>query len=390
MMQTINMNRYEEIIDKIKNCVKYYEIALEENKYYLGLSNGDNIYLSCPRNNVAHLLGVHTDKLKSASIIKNNFASYDILKKLINGDLTYSNMKSTNYNFDISSLFSEYIDSKLEIFTNVLKVRTDDMYCIIKYRSDRSYTTGEEKENSDYFIIRKYDKKYSVLGIVKNDDNNNYVPVTSRLFDNYEDLCCFLNKVAKNQEVTYPAAFKIDNYDKSYNRFFYPSLDNKLEYNKTLKNIAFDFDAIPSTNRDFLAIIERLLNSKQNSKNNISILNLIKDNIKANNVIDKEEVKQLLDGLDIPDELDTLIDACNDLMVSKSRNEKTIDASYSSMQKENNDLKEQLLLLKNEINSLRARNSKLEIERDNLKETNDSNFQKLKILTDAFESIKRI
>lgn len=389
-MVITSINDFERIINKMKEKIKYYEIALEANQYYFGLANGDNINLTFPKNNIAHLLGVYTEKLKSTNIVKNNASSYEILKKLVDYNLTYNDIKNINSGFDISELFSEYVESKTEIFTDILKVRTDDIYCIIKYCSDRTYTTGEEKENSDYFIIRKNDKKYSVLGIVKNDNRNNYVPVTSRLFNNYEELSEFLRKNAKNQEITYPASFRIDNYDKEFSKNFFPTLDEKLEYNRTLKDIAFKYKAIPSTNRDILFILEKSLNSRQKTSNYSSILSLIKESIMAGNIISKEEVKQLLDDSDIPGELETLIDSCNDLIFFNSKTDDSVEISYSSIQNENESLKKQLEEMKKELLELKEKNKSLEEENSGLKESENIKTKKLEILKNAFEEIKTL
>ena len=387
MIQTMSSSRYDEIIDKVSKNIQYYEAALEDNKYFLVLANGDMINLTFPRNNLSHILGVHTSKLKTADIVKTT-SSYETLKKLADSDLTYMGIQNTNNSFDISSLFSDYIDAKLEVFSDILKIRTDDMYCVVKYCSERSYTTSEEKENSNYFIIRRINKKYSVLGIVKNDNYTNYVPVTSRLFDNLDDLREFLGKITPNQEVTYPCSLRVDNYNKQYNAKYFTRLEDKLEYNKTLKDLAFRFNAIPSTNRDFLAIIENSLNNRQKINNNSSILNLIKESITSGNLIDKEEVKQRLDDAQIPSELEELIDACNDLTYSNCTNNESVGNSYSSIQNENTSLKQKLEELKKEILQLKEETNRLETENTGLKETNRSNYQKLKILTDAFESIK--
>lgn len=381
----MNITRYNEIIEKLKSCVKYYDNVLQNDKFYLGLANGDSINLTFPKNHIAHLLGVHTDELKSAGII-NTSSSYDILKKLINDDLTYISIKNANKNFDFNSLFSEYIDSKIEIFNDILKVRTDDLYFVIKYISSRTYTTGEEKENSDYFIIRKHSNGLSVLGIVKSTGLNNYVPVTSRLFKTHDELDVFLTKVIKNQEITYPYTFRVENYGSKFSANGYTSLDDKLKYNKILNYISSRFDAIPSNNRDFITIIEKSLNSRQKSYNNTSILNLIKENIKNGNIIDKDEVSQILDDSKIPDDLESLIDACNDFICSNCNNEYT-NNSYSSIQNENTSLKEQLEKLKQELLESKKENSELTIRCADLEEANNSNSFKLKILTDAYKSI---
>lgn len=388
MIKAINSSRYDEIIDKITVRIGYYEKCLEYNKYILNLANGDSITLTLPKNHIPHLLGVYTDKLKAAGIVRNNVSTYNVLKKLINSDITFISMK--NSKFDVNTLFSEYVDEKIETFIDTLKVRYGDIYCIIKYSSDRTYTTGEEKENSDYFIIRKHDKKYSALGIVKSDKENTkeYLPVTSRLFNNYEELKEFLSKVAKNQEITYPVNYRIENYDKSFSSKGFATLEEKVQLNKTLKEIADNFGAIPSTNRDFMATIDRLLNNRQKSNNYTSILTLIRDAIIQNNIIDIEEVRQILDENEIPSELQSLIDSCNDLMCSNHYNSTSIDTSYSSIQNENITLKEKLEAMKKELLELKSKNASLENENIVLKESNESTSKKLKVLTDAFESIR--
>jgi hypothetical protein len=387
-MKTIDLNRYDELIEKIKYRIKSYEIALSNNKYYIGLANGDIINLTLPKNNIPHLLGINTDLLKTAGIIKKDMSPYDILKKLINYEITFNDMKKTYTNININDLFSEYIDSKIKIFNDILKIRSDDIYCVIKYRSDRSYTTGEEKENSDYFIIRKHEKKFSVLGIIKNEGYNNYVPVTARLYNNYDELREFLNKVAKNQEITYPYSFKIENYENFFSTKGYTHLEEKLELNKNLKDIAYKYGAIPSTNKDFIVILERTLNDKQKTNNSSSILSSIKDSIISKTIIEKEDIKQMLNDEEIPKELEQLIDASNDLICSNQDNDKPINNSYSSVQNENTKLKEELESLKKELLELKERTTKLEEENTNLTETNNNVTQKLKTLTDAFESIK--
>lgn len=389
-MNIFNNSRYDEIMDKVKNKVKYYDLALRDNKYYLGLANGDSINLSFPEGHIPHLLGIHTDRLKSAGIAKNDMLAYDILMKLVNDDLTYISIKNTYPNFDLRSLFSDYIDAKLDIFGDILKVRMDDIYCVVKYNSERTYTTGEEKEISDYFIVRKHEKGYSVLGIVRKDDLNNYVPVTSRMFYSYDELKEFLTKISKNQEVTYPHSYRVDNYSKEFSKKMYPNLQQKLEFNKNLKDMAYKFKAIPSTNRDFTSLIERFINNRQKSFNNTSILTMIREGLSAGNIIDKEEVKLLLDDSDIPEELDSLIDVSNDLIVSKAKDNVNVNNSFSSIQNENILLKEELEALKAEMFKRDEQISSLESDNISLREENELSNQKLRVLTEAFESVRKM
>ncbi len=390
MTQKISSARYDEIIDKLKECVRNYEIALQNNKYTLGLANGDNIVLTFPQNSIAHLLGINIDELRRANIISLNVSSYDALKKLTESDLTYYSMQKINYNFDISDLFSEYIDSKLEIFNDILKVRTDDMHCIIKYVSERAYASGVENENSDYFIIRKHNKKFSALGICKNKESDSYKPVTSRLFDNNSDFYNFLEKCSKNQEITYPYSFQIENHYsfEPYSKKFYMNPYDKNEFIRTLKDIATIHKAIPSTNRDFQTMLSRYLNNQQKNSNNFEIITMIKENILSRNIIDKEEVIQMLDNAEIPKELELLIDACNDIICSNSLDNESVNDSYSTIQNENISLKSQLEELKAKVLESQAKYDRLNEDYSLLKQDNETTNNKLKVLTNAFESIK--
>lgn len=387
-MQTMNSTQYDEIIGKIKFNLEAYEKNLKNDKYTLGLANGDFINITFPSNNIPHLLGVYTDKLRGVGVVTNRTPASTILKKLTNYEISYYDMK--NKNFDVNNLFSEHILSKLEIFIDNLKVRTDDLYCIIKYNSNRTYTTGEEMEKCDYFIVRKHDRKYSALGLVETDIKSNYLPVTSRLFNNEQELDEFLNKVAVNQEITYATSYKATNFHMDYNKTFYTTLEDKLQLNKNLREIALKVNAIPSISRDFVATIERLLNNRQKSTNNSSILNLVKECILSNNIVEKEEVIQMLDGEEIPNDLDSFIDACNDLIYSKSSSNPTIESTYSSMEKDNKSLKEELELLKQQLLEANANIEKLQQENTSLKEENKINTKKLTLINEAFETIKNI
>ena len=78
MDKIMNKARYDEIIDRLGFLTKYYLNGLQYNKVYMKLSNGDDINLSFPANHIPHLLGVYTEKIKSANIVKNYTPAFDI------------------------------------------------------------------------------------------------------------------------------------------------------------------------------------------------------------------------------------------------------------------------------------------------------------------------
>jgi hypothetical protein len=288
MENKISMSDYERIIDKLSFLVRYYENGLIDNQYDIYLANGDKLYLTFPKNHIAHILGVYTEKLKKGT---NQEDSYKILKKLIDSNPSYFDLKRMFGEDNVGTIFSKYIDRKIETFLDTLKIRTDDIYCIIKYKTDRSYATGENTQNSDYFIIRQHENtKYSALGICKGNTYDEYVPVTSRLFEDKQELEDFLKKIAKHQEITYPTILKIVNEPKEFNNTFSLSPDEKLNLASNLVNIGSKFEAIPSNTKDSIYVISKAIDGKQKRFTNYSILKGITECIKKGTYIDKEVV----------------------------------------------------------------------------------------------------
>ena len=92
MKKVIGYESYGEVIQRLKECIYRYETLIENNKFGLVLANGDYLNVRIPRNQIAHLLGVQTDKLRTSGVIKKDVPSYNILKQLINYDITYYDM----------------------------------------------------------------------------------------------------------------------------------------------------------------------------------------------------------------------------------------------------------------------------------------------------------
>lgn len=367
-MSTINLQEFEQIVGELKRNIEYYENCLETNKYFLGLANGENLNITFPRNRIPHLLGIQIDKLAAAGIVRMDTPIYEVVKKLINSDITYIGLK--NHNFDADNLFSKYVVQKLHVFTDIIKLRTDDLVCIIKYYSDRSYSTGELAQNSDYFIIRKHDENtYSALGIKKEYENsNNYIPVTARYFENKDELNEFLYTL-KNQEITYPHTFSIQNYFKDYSNKIYSKIENKLNWCRTSKQLSDKFGLVPVNNNDLIIVLEKFLNSIHDKDNSKAIMYYIADCIKNGVIIDKKEIKETKDIAEIPEELEALIDSINDHIYSNSNFEVGSEYSYSSftneieiLDKKLNDKEKELDYTKEELEAAKQEIEKLKAE----------------------------
>ena len=386
-MKTINASKYDEIISKLNDKVRYYNNGLEGNRFTLNLANGDYINLTFPENFIAHILGVNIDSMRAAGIVRPNTPAYEVLRRLINSDITYRSMQVANPNFNIANIFSDYIDEKLDIFIDVLKIRTDDIYCIIKYLPERAYATGEDKENSEYFIIRKHGRRFSALGIIKNDNSSYYVPVTSRLFADYNELGKFLAQISKNQEVTYPYFLTITNVGSGYHAKIAVSLEDKLGFNNNLKDMAKKYNAIPATYSEFPIILDKLLERRNQDSNYAYVLNSLRYSAISGELFNKDSIRDKFKDEIIPEELEQLIDTFNDNICNTSSNE-TVQNSISSIQNENVSLKEELEKAKAELLKYKEQVEILECKNSELASELDSSDQKLKVLTDAFESIK--
>ncbi|MCR5483730.1 MAG: hypothetical protein K6E99_04950 [Bacilli bacterium] len=385
MENKVTLNEYEKIIEKLSKLVKYYDIVLEDNTYDMFLANGDRIYLTFPKGHIAHLLGVYTEKLKKGT---NPEDSYKLLKKLIDSNPSYFDLKRIFGEDNVGAIFSNYIDRKLETFVDTLKVRTDDIYCVIKYKTDRSYATGENTQNSDYFIIRQHDKKYSALGICKGDGYNNYLPVTLRLFEDEEELKQFLEKIAKHQEITYPTLLKIVNEPKSYNNTVYSTQDDKLELSGRLIKLGKEFEAIPSNTSDSKYIIEKAIDGKQRRFNNYSILKNITECIKEGTFIDKKAMAATFTDNSMPSDISELIDASNDIICSNYTHENYEIDGYSQVKNENIALQSELEALKLTLAERDALISSLQDEKTQLIEKNEKQNEKLNIYNEAFEKVR--
>ena len=362
-MEKITLQDFENIVNCIEKNVNYFERTLEPNRYYMNLANGERLNIVFPKSNIGHLLGIKVDGLRASGIVRIDTPIYEIIRKLIDADLTYQGL--VNKNFPVESLFSDYIAKKLEIFTEIVKIRTDDLLCIVKYYSDRTYDSTENVQNCDYFIIRKHDEEvYSALGIkLDNNNNNKYIPVTSRLFCNKKELNEFLASL-KKQEVTYPTSFTIDNYEQDYHKTFYTTLESKLRWCKFFKNLSSSYNLVPVNNNDVLFILEKFMNSNRDNDNNISVINSIVENIKNGSIIDKSYFMESLGIRFMSEEVVSLIDAINDYIYSKSSFSVSSEFSYSNLQKQLEESEEEKNKYKKELRKSQEelRKAKKEIE----------------------------
>ena len=233
--EKITKTKYDEIIENIKRCLNFYEnVGFVNNKYSLKLASGETLNIKFLMNNIPHLLGVNIDYLKTTTKFKPSNNAYENLKYFIDENYMFYRLMNEG-KIKANLMFSKNIEKKLECFIDNIRVRTDDMICIIKYDSEKTYQQTEVSDICDYYIIRKTQEgKNLVLGLIKSDQSKYplYLPVTSRCYDNDEELDKFLTRVAKKQELTYVNILTIDNPNQipvPYYQKFIPKLEEKTK-----------------------------------------------------------------------------------------------------------------------------------------------------------------
>ena len=393
MTKVIDSIMYDQILDKLVNSCNAYEKLIEGTRYSLWLANGDFLNIRIERGQVPHLLGVNTDLLKIAANTRKNLSAYDLLKKLVDRDITEYTIKQKG--ISLNSVFSDYIMEKLDGFVTNLKIRTDDIYAIVKYNKERAYTTGQELENSDYFIIRNINRKYYVLGVVGNDADKNFIvyqPVTSRIYEDEESFSKFLHRIMENQEITYANSFKFEN----YGRDFFPehpvslSVEQKLRVLGILNSISQKYKCIPSVSREFAFIMNKLSNSYQKINNNAAIYRALVASMENGTALSAEEITEdICDYSTIGTDLSALINKCNDLVCSKGENVKAKE-SYSAIQQENSNLKAELEEMKKQLEEVKQQNQTLTEEKKNLEEESEKNKEIVKLFDETYEKYSKM
>ena len=383
----ITLADYNQIIEKLNDRVSQFErMNYQTNRHTLNLANGDVINIKFFKNNLAHLLGVKLDYLKQANKFKDNMNSYECLKYFLDNSYLFSKLARENQlNFD--SMFSKYIDEKLSAFIDNIKIRTDDLEYVIKYDSEKTYQIEEDADICDYYIVRKIDGSYHILGLTKSDTSDIYLPVTSRKYDSFFEYDKFIGRIAKKQEITYPYTMQIRNNEKDFKQNLYLKLEDKQILLDKIIKAANRYDSTVSVARDFSYVMNSSITNKTKQRDEISIIQLLSDSIKGKNVLDNITISNVCGEIELSDEMNQLINLYNNLIVSNSISEDAGDC-YSEVVSERDNAIKELEELKKQLKESKDNMVSLEEEYRILQEENNSYESKMNILDEAFEKVK--
>lgn len=347
--EKITKIKYDEIIENIKRCLNFYEnVGFVNNKYSLKLANGEIINIKFLMNNIPHLLGVNIDYLKTTTKFKPSNNAYENLKYFVDENYMFYRMMNEG-KIKANLMFSKNIEKKLEYFIDNIRVRTDDMICIIKYDSEKTYQQTEVSDICDYYIVRKTQEgKNLVLGLIKNDQSKYPLcfPVTSRCYDSDEELDKFLTRVAKKQELTYVNILTIDNPKQiplPYHQKFIPKLEEKTKTLDIMTGLSQKYDSTISVGYALQFEINKAINEKNQQKMNMQILKEFKNYILSGNIFDNDIIEQLYGEVTVDSVTQDVINAYNDVLVSGQLNTNNDDDNtYTEITNKNKELKEEL------------------------------------------------
>ncbi len=373
----------ENMYKKMNELLALYEHKYEATEYTLNLATGDNLKINIPKSSIAHLLGVSIDEIRMSGIVKGNADSYTILKTFLDNGAyqLYSNKEL------LSKVFSKDIDKKLKCFDTNVCLRMDDICCIIKYDSERTYQAEENPDICDYFIVRRNNNMYYVLGLIKNADV--YVPVTSRLYSEFTDFNKFMFRIGKNQEFTFAARYSVENEKNGFSISpFSLKMSDKKDILRSTMSMARQYDGITSVAYDYVGFMNRTSNNYHRNNNERDVLRVLQSSIYGNEVLSAEAIQDIIgEGAILSDEIRDLIDAWNDYIVSSGSSGIAVN-SFSAMESKFLDYKEKNEILTTELASAQERIALLEVEKAALIAERDSSNAKVKVLTDAFETVK--
>lgn len=365
----LNLSQLEEMFQEIKEIINFIELSQYENRRNrIYLSNGDRINFSLPNESIAHLLGINTNYLISTGIFDST-NSFTLLKMLCENAYKINNLSNKNI-INQDCLFSTFIQEKIAIFKENIKINTEETELVCKYDSSRAYLTNKLSEKYDYIIIKKLsDGKFGILGLINN--GSYYIPMSNQIFDNFEEAKETLNRYLRNQEVALITGVNYFNTQSDYDRTFYLSLNNKVEKVKNIKNYKELFNCSLDLSYDYEYSIKRIKENKNNQFEDNDIINIIVDCIKSGKLIDTKIFRD--------SNLSKIIESFNDrLCNTQVNNNNSISETYTNIKNQLEHLKSELKEAKEKNDVLKEKNEgltqlvkTLDAENKEFKETNE-------------------
>lgn len=336
-----SLSDLERLFQTIELIIKELEEKHFFSKYTkLFLANGENINVSITKGSIPHLLGININYLQSLNLYKET-NSYELLKMLCKDCYKIHNLSKRGI-IDYKKLFSKNITEKINGFWTNIRFDENGIVnteLVCKYDSSRSYMCETKNERLNYAIIKNLFGKYYMLWVIKSDEyDNDYIPMSSRVFNCYDDMVEQLKIILTNQEITFLSGAQLDN-----KKAFNIEDDDKIQKINNLKKYKQYF----SCSIDLTRECNRLLLSTKHHKG----LAMDKYN-ESCIIIDAISKGKIIQSDLLSDErLLEIANAFNDYLFSSKKDDSDNNAEekYSSLIKQLMHLKDQVLEYESQI-----------------------------------------
>lgn len=356
-----NLGELESLFCDIQDIIDYIEVSnFEGRKFSMFLSNGDKIDYKLFNDHVPHLLGININALESTGLFKKQ-SSFDTLKEMVSNPYRIHKLYQEGV-IDYKNVFSEFINEKIKVFKSNISPNIYEMEFICKYDSKRAYTLTEKTAKYDYLLVKKLrdTESYAVLCLVNN--GYYYGAMSSLYFNDKEHMEEYLKEYVENQEISlFNGVRTVGNngeYERKYNlkpENIVFKLEELLEYKDT-------FNAIIDTTPSYIYSLKETLKHMDKHYDNNTLLFELVNGINKGKLINRDNY--------IDSNLIELVDAFNDYLCSYSSNT-TISESYTEIQKERNNLKDELVRIKTELEMVMIDRDKYFDECKQLKNENE-------------------
>lgn len=354
MKKVTNRSEFDALIEKISKCLEWFEKNKFNDKVYnLLLENGDRLKIHFDSNNIAHLLGIDTEYLKSTGLFKGK--SYEILKQICNDSYRlYTMIKEGHIIYE--KFISDFAWNKVESFEKICGINLNDMEFVCKYKKENSYITGNRQLEGDYYIAYRSDNGLFIVGFKKNGEY--YYPMTNRVIDyDIKETEDFLNALLTKQSITMA----------TYTNYNYRNMDGLttsnrnniyLDYNKKaviirdLLELGEEYDCSVDVSVGYSYVIDKLISKFDSNKKIYLAFQIAFEYILKGNKINIRKVKNNCG--DVPDEIIIFMEEYN-----KTIGSKTIDFDDTPEEKTSSDIAE-LEALKKQLLEQTARIQELE------------------------------
>lgn len=352
----MNRTEFENLLMNISDKLSYYEYEkIYDKTYSLLLANGEKINIKFPHYCIPHLLGININYLDATSCF-NVHNAFDLVKQLCDNEYrVYTEMKKGNIFFE--QLFSSHVDAKVESFIENTKVNIYNLDFICKYDKSKTFIEGEIGYDFDYILAKKgQNNEIYILGLVKNDKQNFYVPMSNQYFDNIEEATNKIARYLKNQTITFISSLSVPNFKNFY-------LQPNIKYKKVdrLMQLVEKFDAQVNVSGDYKWMLTKYLDG--GSINN-EFSNIICEAIKKGEFI-TPEMFGISDFNMLNYSLTNIILSFNDFLLSNSKNLNISNSSSYS------DTISELTEIKKLCETYKTRNEELESDNKTLISKNE-------------------